>query len=119
MPVILYSAHQSGMRSAIVKVSGAPHSTLMLTLPFQGKPDWISIFAMPDCSCLSMRTPIYRWTNTVLSVSVNTYDPMELISLARLGGQQAQPNHFWRTGFTCSFWLSLWHASGTTSSGFT
>ena len=24
-------------------------------------------------------------------------------SLARLGGQQAQANHFWRIGFTCFF----------------
>jgi len=43
----------------------------------------------------------------------------ETASDAMFGGQQAHPNHFWRTGLTCALRSSRWHASGTTSSGFT
>src|SRR5699024_11381640 len=43
---------------------------------------------------------------------------MEEINRARFGGQQAQVNHFCRTGFTCLL-SCLVHALGQTSKGFT
>ena len=45
--------------------------------------------------------------------------PTELTMRAMLGGQQAQPNHFCRTGCTCLSRSSRLQASGLTERGFT
>ena len=44
--------------------------------------------------------PTKRCAKSVSSFSVYAYMASELKSLAMLGGQHAQPNHFWRIGFT-------------------
>ena len=67
----------------------------------------------------SIAPAINRFSHILSLVLNQIYYPKEDRVLAILGGQQAHPNHFWRTGLTWA--IDVWSRQlfGQTSRGFT